>query len=133
MPVATTSAISSGAASSARPADSTVPSWPCRSRSATATHRISAVIPATTNEDEHNCRHQASLGTWSCETDTGTPWWVASVPVAAVGTGADTGGGSRAGERHLMPHAAGDVEAVALVLPGGAVRGVGVKRMPVVG
>src|SRR6266566_9966403 len=43
IPVPTTSATSSGAASSARPADSTVPRRPCPSSSATATHTIRAV------------------------------------------------------------------------------------------
>ena len=60
IPVPTTSATSSGAASSARPADSTVPRRPCPSSSATATHTIRAVIPASTNEAGASRRHQRS-------------------------------------------------------------------------
>src|SRR5215469_11951434 len=62
--------MSSGAASSPRPADSTLSSWPCLSRSATAAHRIRAVIPARTNEDRHSRRHVGRTRTWIGETDT---------------------------------------------------------------
>src|ERR1700735_308093 len=60
IPVTTTSTISSGAASSARPAESTVASRPCLSRSEMATHRMRAVTPATANEDRHSRRHHAA-------------------------------------------------------------------------
>src|SRR5215472_8560698 len=59
---------------------------------------------------------------------------VASVPVAATGAGGAAGrwrGGT--GDGDFVPHPAGEVQAVALGLPGGAVGGVGVERMPVVG
>src|SRR5208282_4144684 len=57
MPVTTISTTRSGAASSARPAESTASSRPCLSRSEMATHRIRAVTPATANEDRHSRRH----------------------------------------------------------------------------
>src|SRR5215469_6580618 len=60
IPVATTSDTSSGAASSARPADSTCPRRPCRSRSSTATHSTTAVIPATAKETRLRRRHHPS-------------------------------------------------------------------------
>src|ERR1039458_8680274 len=59
-----------------------------------------------------------------------------SVPAPAATTAAFAavrGGCGRAGDGHLMPHPSGEVEAVALGLPRGAVAHVGVERMPVVG
>src|SRR5215471_3669983 len=109
IPVVTTSATSRGAASSARPAESTVSRRPCLSRSATATHKIRTVTAARTSEDRHKRRHHAtrtpacppttawSCGdanrgprssavaarTWVCEASTGTPRLVPGRP--AVG------------------------------------------------
>src|SRR6266702_2342372 len=80
IPVPTTRATSSGAASSARPAASTSPKRPCLSNSATATHTTRAVNPASTNEPGHSRRHQRSAvapgRTWICPAsilDSSTP------------------------------------------------------------
>ena len=58
-----------------------------------------------------------------------------SVPVtAAVGRSRGTGCGRRVTcDGNVVPQPAGDVQPVALVLPGGGVPGVGVQRVPVVG
>jgi RNA polymerase sigma-70 factor (ECF subfamily) len=70
---------------------------------------------------------------WTLRARTGSARSVAVTAAAGGGLGRGTRRRSRAGDRHLVPQPAGDVEPVALVLPGAAVRGVGVERMPVVG
>src|SRR5580700_2524688 len=57
---------------------------------------------------------------------------VGLVPVSSAGAGRVAGSRGRAGHGHLVTDAAGDVKAVAVVLPRGGVAGVGVQRMPVV-
>ena len=70
-PVTTTSPTRSGAASSAQPADSTVPRLPCLSSPVTATHSRTTVTPARTNEAGLR-RRVSRAGTSICRTATRT-------------------------------------------------------------
>ena len=71
IPVTTTSPTRSGAASSAQPADSTVPRLPCLSSPVTATHSRRTVTPARTNEAGLR-RRARRAGTSICRTATRT-------------------------------------------------------------